>query len=101
MQAGDAEHGVVDAVALESAVAEDLPGIHAGEGVLDAGPDLAVGGVVFLFPGGEFGLAGFAAVRDDQWGRTGLRSDGSEFTVLTLGQYFLHELAHHLVDVRA
>ncbi|GAA2166298.1 DinB family protein [Pedococcus bigeumensis] len=45
--------------------------------------------------------AGFAAVRDDQWGRTGLRSDGSEFTVLTLGQYFLHDLAHHLVDVRA
>ena len=41
------------------------------------------------------------AVRDDQWGRTGLRSDGSEFTVLTLGQYFLHDLAHHLVDVRA
>ena len=33
--------------------------------------------------------------------RTGLRSDGSEFTVLTLGQYFLHDLAHHLVDVRA
>ena len=43
----------------------------------------------------------FARVRDDQWGRTGLRSDGSEFTVLTLGQYFLHDLAHHLVDVRA
>ena len=38
-------------------------------------------------------------VRDDQWERTGLRSDGSEFTVLTLGQYFLHDLAHHLVDV--
>ena len=45
--------------------------------------------------------ATFAGVRDDQWGRTGLRSDGSEFTVLTLGQYFLHDLAHHLVDVRA
>jgi hypothetical protein len=28
---GDAEHGVVDAVALEAAVAEDLPGLHAGE----------------------------------------------------------------------
>lgn len=45
--------------------------------------------------------ADFAGVRDEQWGRTGLRSDGSEFTVLTLGQYFLHDLAHHLVDVRA
>jgi len=43
----------------------------------------------------------FAGVRADQWGRTGLRSDGSEFTVLSLGQYFLHDLAHHLVDVRA
>ena len=45
--------------------------------------------------------ADFAGVRDEPWGRTGLRSDGSEFTVLTLGQYFLHDLAHHLVDVRA
>ena len=45
--------------------------------------------------------AAFASVRDDQWERTGLRSDGSEFTVLTLGQYFLHDLAHHLVDVGA
>jgi len=43
----------------------------------------------------------FAGVRDDQWARTGLRSDGAEFTVLTLGQYFLHDLAHHLVDVGA
>jgi hypothetical protein len=45
--------------------------------------------------------ARFAGVHDEQWDRTGLRSDGSEFTVLTLGQYFLHDLAHHLVDVRA
>ncbi|HET6968280.1 MAG TPA: DinB family protein, partial [Ornithinibacter sp.] len=29
----------------------------------------------------------------------GHRSDGSEFTVLTLGQYGLHDLAHHLWDV--
>jgi hypothetical protein len=29
----------------------------------------------------------------------GLRSDGSEFTVLTLGQYALHDLVHHLWDV--
>ena len=46
------------------------------------------------------GLAGtYAAVPDDAWGRTGLRSDGSEFTVLTLGQYALHDLVHHLRDV--
>jgi hypothetical protein len=42
VEAGDAEQGVVDAVAFETAVAEDLPGLHAGEGVLDAGADLAV-----------------------------------------------------------
>jgi hypothetical protein len=43
----------------------------------------------------------FAAVEGDQWSRTGTRSDGARFTVLTLGQYFLHDLAHHLVDVGA
>lgn len=66
VEAGYAEHGVVDAVAFQPAVAEDLPALHPGEGVLDAGPHLAVRGVVFLFPGRKFGLAGFTAVRDDQ-----------------------------------
>lgn len=33
----DAEHGVVDAVAFESTVAENLPGLHACEDVFDAG----------------------------------------------------------------
>ncbi|MDX6363328.1 MAG: hypothetical protein QOC85_2338 [Streptomyces sp.] len=42
MQAGAAEHGMVHAVALEAAVAEDLPGLHAGDGVLDTGADLFV-----------------------------------------------------------
>jgi hypothetical protein len=41
----------------------------------------------------------FAAVGGDDWDRRGVRSNGSEFTVLTLGQYMLHDLAHHLVDV--
>lgn len=68
MEPGDDEHGVVDAIAFETAVAEGLPGLHACKGVLDAGSDFAVGRVVFLFPGGEFGLAGFSAVRDDQAG---------------------------------
>ncbi|GGQ48636.1 hypothetical protein GCM10010250_20000 [Streptomyces althioticus] len=31
---GDTEHGVVDAVAFEAAVAEDLPGLHAGDNAL-------------------------------------------------------------------
>lgn len=41
----------------------------------------------------------FEEVEGDAWQRTGLRSNGSHFTVLTLGQYMLHDLAHHLVDV--
>lgn len=41
----------------------------------------------------------FTAVRDDQWGRPGRRSNGSAFTVDTLARYFLHDLAHHTWDV--
>jgi hypothetical protein len=39
------------------------------------------------------------ALRSDQLARTGRRSDGSEFTVVTLLQYFLHDVIHHLWDV--
>ncbi|WP_255596416.1 DinB family protein [Cellulomonas sp. C5510] len=45
--------------------------------------------------------ARFQTVRADQWERTGLRSNGSAFTVTTLGQYFLHDVVHHLHDVGA
>ncbi|MBC7290676.1 MAG: DinB family protein [Actinotalea sp.] len=45
--------------------------------------------------------ARFEAVPDDAWGRRGLRSNGAEFTVLTLGRYFLHDVVHHLHDVGA
>jgi hypothetical protein len=41
----------------------------------------------------------FAGVRETEWGKKGLRSNGSEFTVLTLAQYFLHDVVHHLHDV--
>jgi len=34
-----------------------------------------------------------------QWDRRGRRSNGSEFTVLTLLQYLLHDVIHHLWDV--
>ena len=44
---------------------------------------------------------GYDAVRPDQWARTGRRGDGSTFTVESLGQYFLHDLYHHLHDVAA
>lgn len=34
------------------------------------------------------------------WERTGSRSNGSEFTVGTLVQYYLHDIVHHLHDVQ-
>jgi hypothetical protein len=48
---------------------------------------------------GEQVAESFAGVREAEWGRKGLRSNGSEFTVLTLAQYFLHDVVHHLHDV--
>lgn len=68
MQAGDAAHRVVHTVAFQAAVAEDFSGLHAGEGVLDTGADLAVRSVVFFLPGRQFALPALAAVRDDQAG---------------------------------
>jgi hypothetical protein len=50
---------------------------------------------------GEDAAAAFAAVTPEQWGRRGLRSNGSEFTVLTLSGYFMHDVIHHLNDVSA
>jgi SAM-dependent methyltransferase len=41
----------------------------------------------------------YAGVEGDQWQRAGLRSNGSAFTVDTLGRYHLHDLVHHLWDV--
>lgn len=43
----------------------------------------------------------YAGLSGPDWERRGLRSNGSAFTVLTLGRYGLHDLAHHLWDVRA
>ena len=48
---------------------------------------------------GERIAAAFADVRDDEWSRPGRRSNGSVFTVDTLGRYFLHDLEHHVHDV--
>jgi len=51
---------------------------------------------------GAESLAGvFDGVPDDAWERPGRRSDGSPFTTRTLGQYLLHDVVHHLHDVRA
>ena len=45
--------------------------------------------------------ADFDAVPDDAWTRPGRRSNGSLFTVASLGVYFLHDVLHHLHDVAA
>ncbi len=42
----------------------------------------------------------YTTVEGDQWHRPGMRSDGSPFTVDSFGRYVLHDLVHHLVDVR-
>jgi hypothetical protein len=44
-------------------------------------------------------VARLASVKPAQLGRTGRRSNGSEFTVASLSQYFLHDVVHHLWDV--
>lgn len=54
-----------------------------------------------LEPAGEKVAARFDAVAPDQVDRPGRRSNGSVFTVRTLGRYFLHDLKHHLHDVGA
>jgi len=41
----------------------------------------------------------FAGVSVGDRDRSALRSDGASFTVETLGQYFLHDIVHHLHDV--
>ena len=41
----------------------------------------------------------FDSVEGDQWERPGTRSNGSRFTVATLGIYGLHDPIHHLWDV--
>lgn len=41
----------------------------------------------------------FGAVTPVQWARPGRRSNGSLFTVESLGRYFLHDVVHHLHDV--
>ena len=41
----------------------------------------------------------YASVEDDQWQRPGRRSNGSLFTVESMGVYHLHDVVHHLWDV--
>jgi len=73
-----------DAAALEARYAEQDPDTVAAE-LLDAADAVA---------------SLYEAVPPDAWGRRGVRSNGSEFTVESLGRYHLHDVVHHLWDVR-
>lgn len=44
--------------------------------------------------------AAFEGVAPEEWERRGTRSNGSQFTLATLGTYVLHDLYHHVWDVR-
>jgi len=72
-----------DATAVEDRYDTQDPATVAGE-------VLAAGGAV---------ADAFDAVAADQWDRRGLRSNGSAFTVETLGQYMVHDLVHHVWDI--
>jgi hypothetical protein len=43
----------------------------------------------------------FGQLAPEDWARPGRRSDGASFTVDSFARYFLHDLVHHLHDVRA
>ncbi len=53
-----------------------------------------------LLESAEILAAVLEAIPEDSWSRPARRSDGSSFTVETLARYFLHDLVHHLWDVR-
>ncbi|NCT92405.1 DinB family protein [Cellulomonas sp. APG4] len=74
-----------DETALERRYADQAPALVSDE-LAEAGAAIA---------------ARFASVDGEQWQRPGLRSNGSAFTVETLGQYFAHDVVHHLHDVHA
>jgi hypothetical protein len=60
--------------------------------------DLATVGEALVVAGGQLATA-CDRVCDDQWQRTGTRSDGARFTVESFGRYLLHGPIHHLQDV--
>lgn len=72
-----------DATALQQRYWEQDPAVVSTE--VDEASDLAA--------------TAFARVRDDDWERRGVRSNGSEFTIDSLARYFLHDLYHHVADL--
>jgi hypothetical protein len=45
--------------------------------------------------------ADFDGVEGAAWERRGSRSNGSVFTVASLGRYMVHDIVHHLHDVNS
>ncbi|MBV9291299.1 MAG: DinB family protein [Frankiales bacterium] len=74
-----------DATAIEERYAEQDAAVVAAE-LATAADDIA---------------GRFDRVVDDEWARTGRRSDGATFTVETFARYFIHDPIHHLHDVGA
>jgi hypothetical protein len=74
-----------DRTAVEDRYAEQAPPIVADE----------------LAAAAEILADRFAGISGDAWQRTGSRSDGAHFTIETFARYFLHDVVHHLHDVRA
>ena len=72
-----------DVTAVEDAYDEQDPGVVAGE--------LAREATAFA--------DAYGTVGDEDWARTGLRSNGSAFTVESFAVYALHDLEHHRMDV--
>ena len=54
-----------------------------------------------LIEAAESAAERYESVPPDAWGRRGYRSNGSEFTVESIGFYHLHDIVHHAWDVRA
>jgi hypothetical protein len=42
----------------------------------------------------------YESVGEQDWDRSGRRSNGSVFTIASIGRYHLHDVVHHLHDVR-
>jgi hypothetical protein len=72
-----------DQSAIEGRYGEQLPSVVAVEYAA------AITAIAAVFDG----------VAPEQWQRRGLRSNGSAFTVESIGVYCLHDLEHHLYDV--
>lgn len=53
-----------------------------------------------LVAAAETAAGWYDRVAEEEWARPGRRSNGSTFTVETLGRYHLHDLVHHRWDVR-